>query len=237
MALPAMLTITKERVAILVVTGLLLWSWGPTLPHVAAAVAAVALFWWFAGPRRTQAVLFREKLDRLTREFMSSSELQRPTTPNAITSGLLDSTPDDVLEYVLCNYVGALMGRAEALASLPPGLQAHYIAFTVDAEVLNGGFNQLFFNAPELAKAAPLAFEHLGMHDAAGLATRACELYESIHPRHIAARQAGTMEAFMATYDEQPFEALDAEYASGEDRFRDERLRYVRAHPQEFVHP
>jgi len=50
-----MLTITKERVALVVVTGLLLWPWGPTVPHIAAAVAAVALFWWFAGPRRTQA--------------------------------------------------------------------------------------------------------------------------------------------------------------------------------------
>ena len=50
-----MLIVTKERVAVVVVAGLLLWSWGPTLPRIAAAVAAVALLWGFAGPRRTDA--------------------------------------------------------------------------------------------------------------------------------------------------------------------------------------
>ena len=49
-----MLTITKERVAIVVVTGLLLWSWGPEPAHIAAAVAGVVFFWWFVGPRGTR---------------------------------------------------------------------------------------------------------------------------------------------------------------------------------------
>ncbi len=50
-----MLTITKERVAIVVVTGFLLWSWGPALPHIAADVVGVVFFWWFVGPRGSQA--------------------------------------------------------------------------------------------------------------------------------------------------------------------------------------
>ena len=56
MVFAEMLTITKERVAILVVTAFLLWSWGPAPPHVAAAVAGVAFFWWFVGPRRSTKV-------------------------------------------------------------------------------------------------------------------------------------------------------------------------------------
>ncbi len=51
-----MLTITKERVALVVVTALLLWSWGPALPHIAAAVAGVSFFWWFVGPRGSTKV-------------------------------------------------------------------------------------------------------------------------------------------------------------------------------------
>ena len=51
MAFAEMLTITKERVAIVLVTALLLWSSGPTPPHVAAAVVGVAFFWSFVGPR------------------------------------------------------------------------------------------------------------------------------------------------------------------------------------------
>ena len=51
-----MLTITRERIAILAVTGLVLWSRGPTPPHIAAAVAAVCVFWWLAGPREIRDV-------------------------------------------------------------------------------------------------------------------------------------------------------------------------------------
>lgn len=48
-----MLTISKERVAIVVVTGLLLWSLGPEPAHIAAAVVGVMFYWWFVGPRRS----------------------------------------------------------------------------------------------------------------------------------------------------------------------------------------
>lgn len=46
-----MLTITKERVAVVAATMFLLWSCGPTPPHIAAAVAGIVFFWWFVGPR------------------------------------------------------------------------------------------------------------------------------------------------------------------------------------------
>lgn len=45
-----MLKLTKERVVLVLVTALLLWSWGPTAPHIAAAVVGVVFFWWFVGP-------------------------------------------------------------------------------------------------------------------------------------------------------------------------------------------
>ena len=45
-------SLTKERVAIVVVSAVLLWSWGPTPAHIAGAVAGVAFFCWFVGWRR-----------------------------------------------------------------------------------------------------------------------------------------------------------------------------------------
>ena len=45
---------------------------------------------------------------------------------------------------------------------LPSALLAHDIAFVLDCEVLNGGFNQLFFNHPEMADNAG---EALTKHD------------------------------------------------------------------------
>lgn len=44
-----MKAVAKERIAIIVVSALLLWSWGPTLPHVTAAIVGVVFFCWFVG--------------------------------------------------------------------------------------------------------------------------------------------------------------------------------------------
>src|SRR5262245_7916457 len=108
---------------------------------------------------------------------MPPFEFRIPPTPDAITPELLATTSEDILESMLLNYVLAVRRDAPEVAeSLPIGLQAHHIAFLVDGEVLNGGFNQLLFNAPEIAEAAPAAFEHLGMREAASLACRAWQL-------------------------------------------------------------
>ena len=47
-----MSSVSKERAAIIVITALLLWSWGPEPAHIAAAVAGVLFFCWFVGVRR-----------------------------------------------------------------------------------------------------------------------------------------------------------------------------------------
>lgn len=70
--------------------------------------------------------------------------------------------------------------EAESIAALPPALQARYIAFIVDAQVLNGGFNQFFFNpSGALAPAAPAAFAQLGIPAAGDRVTRALALLEA----------------------------------------------------------
>lgn len=48
--LATVLRLTKERAVIVLFTALLLWSWGPSAPHVAAAIVGVVFFWWFVGP-------------------------------------------------------------------------------------------------------------------------------------------------------------------------------------------
>jgi hypothetical protein len=46
-----MTTVGKQRVAIIIITGILLWSWGPEPAHIAGAVAGVLFFWWFVEER------------------------------------------------------------------------------------------------------------------------------------------------------------------------------------------
>jgi hypothetical protein len=164
-------------------------------------------------------------------------EKRDPPIPEAITHDLLTTTSDDIVEDVLINHVLHIMEhRPDVLEHLPPALQAHYVAYMVDCEVLNGGFNQLFFNKPAMVEDAAEAFEFLGMDEAASLASRASELYRGVRSRHDAARREGTLEAFARTYDESPFEELDNLYAERQETWRLQRLAYIRAHPEEFVH-
>jgi hypothetical protein len=93
---------------------------------------------------------------------MTDFDFTVPPTPEAITSDLLAATADDVIENVLLNYVlDVLQHRPDTAEDLPIALQAHYLAFILDCEVLNGGFNQLFFNHPEMADDAAEAFQYL----------------------------------------------------------------------------
>jgi Domain of unknown function (DUF4375) len=160
-----------------------------------------------------------------------------PPTPPAVTAELFASTPDDILENVLLNYVLETQQRFPDLVEcLPVALQAHYVAFMVDAEVLNGGFNQLMFNSPQIAEVAAEAFRYLRMPVAADMADRAWKLYEKAVPSLKAARQSGTVESFMETYREQLFDELDHQYASAQAAFRGDRLRYIREQPSQFFH-
>jgi Domain of unknown function (DUF4375) len=160
-----------------------------------------------------------------------------PPTPRAITAELFASTSEDILENVLLNYVLDTRQRfPDQMRELPVALQAHFIAFTVDAEVLNGGFNQLMFNSPEIAEAAAEAFELLEMPTAAHIAERAWHLYESALPRLKAAQDAGTVEAFMETYQDRIFDEIDQEYSAAQDDFRAARLVFIRDHRERFFH-
>jgi hypothetical protein len=162
---------------------------------------------------------------------------QRPAGPSAITNELIATATDDDLESMLLNYVLDYQKTPRAGPNtLPIGIQVHYVAYIVEGKVLNGGFNQLLFNAPDVAELAQGSFEHMGMNDAAHLAQQAWELFESVRPQLESDRSAGTLDAFMETYDDQPFDALDRAYYQSEQKFRAQRLAYIRLHPEEFVH-
>ena len=162
--------------------------------------------------------------------------------PDHLDPATIAGISDDVLESALVGYVVARWkefgGEAQALATMPSTLRAWYITFIVDGEVLNGGFNQLFFNASAGAsKDAPQAFETVGLPDAADLMRRALALLEGRGPVLDDAKAEGTIEAFMDTYDDDPFSPLDAEYAERQDDFRLRRIRFLREHADSIRHP
>ena len=60
-------------------------------------------------------------------------------------------------------------GQQVDVDRLPRPIQAIYVTKKIDLEVLNGGFHQLFWNEPELARLGPDAFRAIGAPYAAEL--------------------------------------------------------------------
>ena len=173
---------------------------------------------------------------------MPDFDFTPPPTLERLDPTILASISDDVLEAALIDYVVAQWrqkgGEAEALAAIPAPLRAWYITFVVDGEVLNGGFNQLFFNASAGASPeAPEAFEIVGLPQGAALMRRALAILEERAPALEEAHAEGTIEAFMETYDDDPFSALDAQYGEHEEEFRRRRIQFLRAQAHAIRHP
>ena len=100
------------------------------------------------------------------------------------------------------------------------------------------GFSQLFFNpSGALAAEAPAAIEALGLPEAGALVERALVLLQGHAPALEKAMEAGTVEAFVATYLDQPFAELDSAYAEQSERWADARLRFIRERAAEFSQP
>ena len=169
-------------------------------------------------------------------------EFTPPPKLSELSPAILVGVSDDELESALIEYVVDHLIDAEAeiesVTALPPALQAWYVAFVVDAEVLNGGFNQLFFNpSGALVPSAPAAFAQIGIPAAGDLVIQALSLLDAHAPALEAAQEEGTVDAFMETYLDQPFAALDTAYAEREEEWRAARLAFLREHAPTFRHP
>ena len=165
-----------------------------------------------------------------------------PPKLERLTPETLASVSDDVIESALVSYVVDLapdqVDEPSALDRLPPALRAWYVAFVIDAEVLNGGFNQFFFNSSRiLAPEARDAFVRIGIPEAGELVDRALALLASHEPALEKAQEDGTIDAFMETYLDQPFEELDQQYNEQQERFAEARIRFIRDNARDFTHP
>src|SRR5258706_3499224 len=112
---------------------------------------------------------------------MTNFDFEPAPVPDHLDPATIAGISDDVLESALVVHVVARWpefgGEAQALAAMPSALRAWYITFVVDGEILNGGFNQLFFNASAGAgEDTPQAFETVGLPEAADLMRRARRL-------------------------------------------------------------
>ncbi len=111
-------------------------------------------------------------------------------------------------------------------------------AVELDAEVINGGFNQYFYNSDgERAERAENTFVKLGAMQVADVVGRAIKQYVANRDK-LHSIWNGTMEGFSYGYKEKLFDTLDEEYYALMKN--DKQLytligTYIKQHPQDFL--
>jgi len=179
---------------------------------------------------------WKTDLDKSMAEFRSRKiydDLSRET---------LAEIPDGKLEQAVVDLVVRRIERAkgqaehEVVAGLPGGFLAVYSTWVVEAEVNNGGFNQLFWNSSgRLAKDAVAGFDRMGLTEIAQLVDRAIATYRKDAARLEKLKGEGTLEAFSRSYDQSPYEALDKEFYARSKEVSPARIAFIRGHPEVFV--
>jgi hypothetical protein len=153
---------------------------------------------------------------------------------------IIGNIPAEHLIQAIVDFIAIRIGKdwkhdVERVPPLGPGFSAVYFLSLLETEVNNGGFNQMFFNSGRQAviharKGAELA----GLRKLSAIIDRALAIEESTREKAASARDTGTIEAFMATYEDADFEAVDDEYLALADGIEKPLIRFIRRNAQLF---
>lgn len=121
-----------------------------------------------------------------------------------------------------------------------PGMRAVYLISTLDGEVLNGGFNQYFYNkGTVLAEETILSLRHIGEDKRADILQQALSAHSAVHQRHEQAKNAGSakdqLQAFSETCQDNPLRTFDGPYYKAGPDIWQSLAQYIRSHPEEFT--
>lgn len=186
------------------------------------------------GSRSKAATLPPEVLAQLDefRKARQHASLDLPT---------LRQIKDEQLDRVILDYVFDRIDRSpeakrDAVLSLPSAFRTVYLSWLVEAEVLNGGFNQYFWNSSsDFADLTPAALTEIGSPEAARIMRQAIVTANAEWPITSRFREEGTVEAFIESYKHTRLNDYDGPFTSLAERFPALRLRYIRANEQAFV--
>lgn len=151
-----------------------------------------------------------------------------------VSDALAKSGDDDVigeLTTVIADHLA--LGTDEELErfdELPDGLRIIWATWIVEADVLNGGFNQLYWNSTgAYAPAAAEAYRLLGVVEAAEVVEQSLEILDMEKDVLEQYWKAGTLEAFSESYKHTSLGTLDARLAELEERCQKARIEFVRS--------
>lgn len=177
--------------------------------------------------------LFRD-LEKKAREAPVRPRLTQvnQATLLAIPAADLDSS---LVDYVYDRMDGKI-GAAVPLTSLPRGLQVFFVSYLVEAEVMNGGFSQFFWNSSsQYANLVPAALRELNATDAALVFEKAQVVAASEDSMRTRLKAERTLEAFSRSYQETRLETFDAPFCKLAEGFPELRARFVKLHPELFT--
>jgi len=158
-----------------------------------------------------------------------------------LTRDLLDAIADDeladaIVQHVVLRAIDEGVDRATIVRAVPIGVRAIYTTWLVDAEVCNGGFNQLFWNpSGEFAGDALAGYELMGAEEYAAVMRGALAIWETERGPLAHFHAEGTLEAFSASCAHTTLGEADTRYYALDDAIRDVWPRFARARPELLV--
>jgi hypothetical protein len=158
----------------------------------------------------------------------------RELSPEILGAISADEIGAAVVQHVH-HRVSSGLDEKRVMDELPRGTWAIYATWLVDAEVLNGGFNQFFFNRSVAAAGeALLGYELLGAEDHAAVMRAAIATFESERDRLLPFHEKGTLEAFSKSHEHTELSAVDQRYYALGDRIYEIWATSVHDRPELF---
>ncbi len=171
-------------------------------------------------------------------EYME--ELKNRKIYRALNPQILESIPNDKLEQAIRDFIALKIDKdwahdVQKVPSLGPGFSAVYFVAIVEAEVNNGGFNQLFWNSGrEAVVHAKAGADLMELHELSRVLEEALQVEEKERHKMARFKQVGTMEALMESYDEVSFEAVDDQLLALSSTLEGAIVLFIRKHPHLF---
>jgi hypothetical protein len=170
--------------------------------------------------RHNLDILLASLPDDLRQQFLQhEADARARPVLGELTPASLHALAEDQREAALVAYVDTALrrdgDRVAALLRLPRALQVHYLSFVVEAETMNGGLHQFFWNpSGELAALVAPALVELGADDAAAVFAQALEVAHSEAASRDALRADGAWEAFVQSSGQSFLRTFDAAFVA-----------------------
>jgi hypothetical protein len=180
------------------------------------------------------------ELEERFRNLMAQAKARPPKPRLAeITSASLRSLSGEDLDGAIYDYVATRLADAAdsraALVALPRGLQVFYLSFIVEAEVLNGGLDQFFYNPwSDMADLVAPALRELRADEAADLFEHACGIAADLPPL-LEFNEDGTAKDVVESQAERALAQLDKRFCPLAGQFPMLRAEFIKKREEVFL--